>query len=409
MIILRKKEVERIEVKKWTLVFGRRKTGKTFLVENFIKSDQYFFINRDRTVISKNDGVQITYDVFAERLKTGAKSGETITIDEFHRLGEPFLDLLQSIGKGGKIILLTSTLFLAKRLIAARSPIMGLFNEVQIPIISLQETLEALADKKLDNKSLVEMAIMLREPIAIEFFDEKRNSKSMMNAILSGSANAVPALFGEILIEEDKGTSAIYEGIIRAIADGKVTSGNISSSLFSKRLITKDDPSFVQSYLGVMVLIGLLKRIKVYNKNKFVYKIVSPLVRLFFYADEKYGISQRQITEIESERIISELLPHIVEDNIREYVADRLGLEEAVLEAGDYDIDGILIKFKKPSVLLEVKWGKIDAKVIEKVEQNLGKIEGDSRILFVNEKKGLSSSSIKIMDIHDLRKLSQRI
>jgi hypothetical protein len=394
MIILRKKEVERIEVKKWTLVFGRRKTGKTFLVENFIKSDQYFFINRDRTVISKNDGVQITYDVFAERLKTGAKSGETITIDEFHRLGEPFLDLLQSIGKGGKIILLTSTLFLAKRLIAARSPIMGLFNEVQIPIISLQETLEALADKK---------------PIAIEFFDEKRNSKSMMNAILSGSANAVPALFGEILIEEDKGTSAIYEGIIRAIADGKVTSGNISSSLFSKRLITKDDPSFVQSYLGVMVLIGLLKRIKVYNKNKFVYKIVSPLVRLFFYADEKYGISQRQITEIESERIISELLPHIVEDNIREYVADRLGLEEAVLEAGDYDIDGILIKFKKPSVLLEVKWGKIDAKVIEKVEQNLGKIEGDSRILFVNEKKGLSSSSIKIMDIHDLRKLSQRI
>jgi hypothetical protein len=294
-------------------------------------------------------------------------------------------------------------------LIAARSPIMGLFNEVQIPIISLQETLEALADKKLDNKSLVEMAIMLREPIAIEFFDEKRNSKSMMNAILSGSANAVPALFGEILIEEDKGTSAIYEGIIRAIADGKVTSGNISSSLFSKRLITKDDPSFVQSYLGVMVLIGLLKRIKVYNKNKFVYKIVSPLVRLFFYADEKYGISQRQITEIESERIISELLPHIVEDNIREYVADRLGLEETVLEAGDYDIDGILIKFKKPSVLLEVKWGKIDAKVIEKVEQNLGKIEGDSRILFVNEKKGLSSSSIKIMDIHDLRKLSQRI
>jgi hypothetical protein len=54
---------------------------------------------------------------------------------------------------------------------------------------------------------------------------------------------------------------------------------------------------------------------------------------------------------------------------------------------------------------LEVKWGKIDAKGIEKVEENLGKIKGDSRILFVNEKKGLSSQILKIMDIHDLQKL----
>jgi len=30
------------ELKKWVLVYGRRKTGKTFLVTIFVKYDEYF-------------------------------------------------------------------------------------------------------------------------------------------------------------------------------------------------------------------------------------------------------------------------------------------------------------------------------------------------------------------------------
>ena len=403
MIIQREHELERIGIKKWALVYGRRKTGKTFLIENFVKYDDYFFVNRDRTVLSKKDGVRITYEVFVERLKTGTKEGKTVVIDEFHRLGDQLLDSLQAIGHGGKVILITSTLFLAKKLIAGRSPIMGLFNEIQVPIISLEDSLTALSKEKLDNKELVETAIMLREPISIEYFSENKSAKKTMGSILSGSVNAVPALLGEIFMEEQRADSAIYEGIIRAVANGEVASGGISSSLFSKRLIAKDDASFVQSYLGVMVQIGLLKRIKVYDKNKYIYKIISPLIRLFFYADEKYGISQRQISEIESERIISELLPHIVEDNIREFMANKFGLVENVLEAKDYDIDGVLLKFKAPSILLEAKWSNsIDSKDIRRAEENLGRIKAERRILFVQNKNGLHSKSLEIIDAHDL-------
>ena len=259
---------------------------------------------------------------------------------------------------------------------------------------------------RLGNKGLVETAIMLREPIAIEYFDEKKSAKGIMSDILAGSANAMPTLFGEIFLEEDRKASATYEGIIRAIANGKVTSGGISSSLFSKRLTAKDDPSFVQSYLGVMAQIGLLKRIKVYNKNRFVYKIVSPLMRLFFYADEKYGISQRRINDAESERIIDELIPHIVEDNIREHIAAKLGLEENVLEAKDYEIDGVFLRFKKPVALLEVKWGrKIGGRDIRKVEEKLDRLPAGRKILFVRDKAGLRSKSLEIMDVFDLLKL----
>ncbi|MDE1868374.1 MAG: ATP-binding protein [Candidatus Micrarchaeota archaeon] len=404
MIIHRPEEVGRINnVRKWTLVFGRRKTGKTFLVENFVKYDEYFFVNRDRTVISKREGTQVGYDVFIDRLRRGIADGKTVAVDEFQRLGGPFLDLLHSIGSGGKVILLSSTLFLARRLISAGSPILGLFNEVQVPIISLEDSMQALAGFGLSKKELVEAAIMLREPMAAEYFDREGRIRATMADILLGSVNSIPALFGEILIEEDRGTSAIYEGVIRAVADGKVTSGEISSSLFSKRLISKDNPGFVQPYLNIMMQIGILKRVRVYSKNRFVYKCVSPLMRLFFYADEKYGVSQRQIGRAEAERILDEMLPRILEDNIREYLAYKLGLEENVVHSADYEIDGVLTRFKKPSVALEVKWKrKVTAAELREAEEKLGRIEAGRRVLFVQDKAGLTSRKLEIIDAYDL-------
>ncbi len=44
------------------MVYGRRKTGKTFLVENFIKHDKFFFVNRDSTALDKKSGEIYTYN-----------------------------------------------------------------------------------------------------------------------------------------------------------------------------------------------------------------------------------------------------------------------------------------------------------------------------------------------------------
>ena len=46
-IIEKNELVNRIKnSKKWVFVYGRRKTGKTFIVENNIEYDEYFFVNR---------------------------------------------------------------------------------------------------------------------------------------------------------------------------------------------------------------------------------------------------------------------------------------------------------------------------------------------------------------------------
>jgi|GEM_PF-4433175 len=62
-----------------------------------------------------------------------SKSNKTIVIDEFHRLEDDFLDFLHSIGKGGKFILISSTLYLSKKILTEKSPLLGLVAEMPLP------------------------------------------------------------------------------------------------------------------------------------------------------------------------------------------------------------------------------------------------------------------------------------
>ncbi|MEA2004297.1 MAG: hypothetical protein U9O53_05085 [archaeon] len=216
----------------------------------------------------------------------------------------------------------------------------------------------------------------------------------------------IPALFGEIFVEEQRSTSAAYEGIARAIACGCVVSGEISSYLFSRKLINKDDPSIIQQYLKNLEAFGIIKKIEVYNKNRFVYKHVSPLLKLFYYADEKYNISERYPDEKEIDRIIEYIMPRIIEDEMRAFFAKKYGLKESVFKTADFDVDVCLLKIKKPEVVAEIKWKtKVRAEDIKKTEANLSKFKVKKKIMFVPDKTGLKSDVIDIIDVNDLMTL----
>ena len=115
MIIERPNELKDIESANWSLVYGRRKTGKSFLVENFVNFDDFFFVKRDRTIISKKDTRQISYDTFLEILSRDLQEEKTVVVDEFHRLGDGFFDRLHSMKRKGNLILISSTLYLSTK------------------------------------------------------------------------------------------------------------------------------------------------------------------------------------------------------------------------------------------------------------------------------------------------------
>ena len=242
----------------------------------------------------------------------------------------------------------------------------------------------------------------MREPIAIGYFNEKTTPRKAMVDLVSTSILSMPALIGEVFIEEERTISGIYEGILRSIARGKKISTEISSYLYSRGLISKDDASSIQPYLNNLRSFGLIKRIEVFNKSKFIYKHVSPLTQIFYYADEKYNISEKE-TDKELERIIDELMPRLVEDNVREFLAKKLGLTEAIMEGADYDVDALLLKFQKPAVAIEIKWKKnISAEEVKKAEESLEKTKAQEKWLFVQDKKNFKHrTKLRVVDISD--------
>ena len=403
MIIHRHDLEERINSsRKWVMVYGRRKTGKSYLVKNFVRYDYYFFVKRDSTII--NGEQNLDYGAFIEILRILMKENKTVVIDEFQRLPADFFDFIHHTEKNGKLIVISSTLLMARKLVDKNSPVLGFFEEIRVDLISIGDVLQELRGYHLDNDRLLELAIILREPLAIDYFDTETNHRDLIERIVTGSLNSLSSLIGEIFIEEERELSKVYEGVIRAIANGNNSSTEISNSLFSQGLIGKNDPSIVQQYLNNLRNLGIIKKVTIFNRNKFSYQLISPLLRLFYYADEKYNVSEIDNKGEVIKKVVDSLMPRIVEDNVREAIAFNLGLTETIVNETGYDVDGVFLRFKKPQATLEVKWtSRVSREDILKAEASSARFDVKERLLFLKSKNGVENqTSMKVIDVTDL-------
>ncbi|MCD6461284.1 MAG: ATP-binding protein [Thermoplasmata archaeon] len=400
MIIERPRETELLRKGRWTFVYGRRKTGKTFLVENFTEYDDFFFVKRDRTILLKEEWEDLDYRAFLRILRNDLDSGKRVVVDEFHRLGDDFLDHIHSLPKKGGLVLISSTLHTAKTLMDRNSPLLGKFVEMPVSLISLGDTLLALKGSVRDKKRLMETAVMMREPITADLTDTDTPEMPSRFAL------TIPALVGEVFSEEERKITKTYEGIIRATASGKNTSGQISSFLHSRRLMPKDDPSVIQQYLNNLVRFGILTKTPVWNKNRMLYLHRSPLTHLYYYLDEKYNIGERTVDRRQMEDYTAEVMPKIVEASVREFIGELFGMTVHVHQNPDFEADGILGTFKRPEIALEVKWkDSIRGEDIRKAEENLSRINAPRNILVVPDNTGLRSSSLEILDVEGLAEM----
>jgi len=110
----------------------------------------------------------------------------------------------------------------------------------------------------------------------------------------------------------------------------------------------------IQQYLKNLLEFGIVKKILVANRADYFYDLVSPLMKLYFYADKKYNFSE-EATAKKAELILDELMPRLIESNVREFIASKYGLKEAILSEKDREIDIFLLKFKKPYLVGEVR------------------------------------------------------
>ena len=398
VIINRTREKRQIEkLGDWVWICGRRKTGKTFFVKNFINYDEYFFVNRDRTILRNNN--KLSYHAFFELFKELIKT-KRVVIDEFHRLPQEFFDYLHA-SKQGKLIAISSTLWFSKKLLGKGSPLVGLFSLMVFGLIDELDVINSLKNLKLDKKELVEAATYLREPIIA--FNYKPKIRKWLALFLDANKLAINEIIGEIFSEEERRLSLTYEGILRAIASGKNGSSEISSYLFSRGLIKKDNPGLIQRYLDVLVKIGLIERVNVFNKKKFAYKNISPLFDLHFYLDEKYAYAENFVPCKFIKNVIDEKIPFHIENFFENLIAKKLGLKKVIIE--DPQIDIALTRFKRLDLVAEVKWkNKITKKDLRTIEERLNKFDCRKLLIVIDKKRirGVKLKGIQIVDINDL-------
>ncbi|MEM2136810.1 MAG: hypothetical protein QXI93_02505 [Candidatus Methanomethylicia archaeon] len=86
-------------VGRWVLVYGRRKTGKSYFIRNSVKWDWYYFVGRSGDIFI--DDEKINYETFRREVLQRLENGEIEVIDEVQRLPSEFFDLLHKIGVKG--------------------------------------------------------------------------------------------------------------------------------------------------------------------------------------------------------------------------------------------------------------------------------------------------------------------
>ncbi len=407
-IIPRRIDVSRIKKSEpWVMVFGRRKTGKTFLVENFMNYEKFFFVNRDSTVLDKNTGEIYTYKEFVKILREIIES-KSVVIDEFHRLPENFLDFLHSLGIKGKLILITSTLWLAKNLMSTGKPLLGMVRPVRIDLVDEREIINELS-KTLKGKELIESAVYLREVMLIPSY--KTGIRKFLTDFLIDGKIIIKELVGEIFTEEEKELTNVYEGVMKAVAQGKNVSTEISTFLFSRGLIAKDNPGTVQKYLNTLVEMGILERIKVFNKKRFRYFHKSPLIDLHYYLEGKYSYTEVETQQEFIKKVVNEKLPKHVEQFFRNLLVKIFGLQCNLIEEKNMEIDISLFEFQSPKIVAEVKWKKkVSNKEIKNIEEKLNKFRKCQKILIVPETSVLEKQpeNIEVWDINRILEIVKK-
>ncbi len=357
LIIPRIEARELEEAKSWLLVYGRRKTGKTFMVKRIYPRARYYLITRGRNIVYRLSR-ELDLKEAVKSIVRDLKNNRIVIVDEFQRLPEEHWDIISSVHPKGKLIAVASSLSVIHKVFDRRSPLLGMMLPLRIGVANPFDPICALS-KHLDPVDTVKWAMIIRDPWVIPHLDLEKDVIDELLSKAKSIAEVAVGLVGEVFIEEERGLTTTYNAILRAIACNQWNTSLIASKLAKQRIIPDPNPSRITSYVRILGDIGLVKPWRLYrSKNKYL-RLTSSILQLSLCLDEKVGLTETIINDTVKTRLydaIKSFLGYELGFYVTELLAVKHALTPAYYVGGNVEIDGVLLdKHRKPVYVIEVK------------------------------------------------------
>lgn len=397
---IHRKEIKEIEdTGGWLLVYGRRKVGKTFLFRNFIDNDVFYLVRRDGSVLSERGEVKeyMDPDEMIKRIGSDLPDGKTMVIDEFQRLPRSTWDEISLLHPNGRLILSGSSFKLVDMVLSERSPLLGLFYPVEIPLISPGDILKGLAEV-MKIEDAFKLAPYMRDPWTIPMLETVED----ISRIIPSLKFIVPSLIGEVFSEEERDLSRTYESIIALIGAGEIDLDRMSKKLFDRGIISKPSTTHIIPYTKNMEKMGLLRSYRTYKSRKRHYRLASHVMTLYYYLESRYDLDERNVSLDEIEPTMKKMNNLAIEELLADLMGEIEGGRVEILKRKDLEVDILITKRNKPILIGEVKWGKCGKKDLESFRM---KVKGFNCRKVLITKMNLQDNEIEILKPKDIMKM----
>lgn len=390
--IVKRKESEEIKKEKsWLMIYGRRKTGKTFLLRRLCKFDNYYLIKKDLNILSDTK-IKNAAELVKE-VNDLLKQKKSVVIDEFQRLDESLIEEIVQFHPKGRLILSGSSLRIAKKIFASNSPLLGFFTPMKIGLIRPSDILKEL--KNLRAEERIEFSTFLREPWLIPLYN-KEDITGFVYKIVVKSRYILSSLIGEIFSEEERELSKKYASILSLIGAGVWGTKELTNNLYNRNLIPDPSPTHVIQYLKNLEEMELVESIKLYkSNNKYFYRLRSPIMNVYYYLEDRYNITNREVDLEEIKPTLGKLINFEIQNFLADFFAEKFSGRKEYFISPLKEIDFIITQRNKPIAVGEVKWKKI-------VQSDVENFKTSSADFFCRKiligKHGIKSEQVEVLD-----------
>lgn len=403
----------------FSVIYGRRRVGKTELITNFLKdkpniyfladkrgtkSNLYRFRKKAAVFLNDYEPNLETFDEVFEYLKTkwNGKEKLVIVIDEFSYLAQMdksipsvFQLIVDEILKSGLFHLIlcgSSVSMMEKSTLSHSSPLYGRrTGQMKVKPMLFRHMMEFFPEKTLDEVVNI-YGTAGGVPFYLLFFNQNESFYENLKNVFF-SKEAVLYAEGEFLLREELKEPAAFMNILFAISKGAAKPGEIASKSYME---AKDLPY----YLDILIKLGFVKKehpvLEKTTTKKTIYKIEDNFLRFWFryvlsHRDElEQGDKTSVIKDLEKsydaylgdtfEQIGKDMLVYLNTLGKLPFGFQKLGRQWGKIPIApkglnEYKIDLVAINDDSKEILFcECKWmnGKVDTDVYYKLVEKAG-------------------------------------